>query len=166
MPVVTLRLWTLRVHPFNDEGCAPSTKRSPIRPFAGLPNESANCARPGDGHRNAWPKRRICIAPMWVASSAASGTCLCGTSRSSRTHSAFRSLSCSRSLERFVEHRSLGGGTGPGHFVSHRFTVPSSEPSSRAIASSELPARCISCAVFCRSRNERFGAVFRQVSEQ
>jgi hypothetical protein len=42
--VVTLRLWTLRVHRFSHEGCAPSTRESPIKPFARLPTEFGNCA--------------------------------------------------------------------------------------------------------------------------
>jgi hypothetical protein len=79
------------VHPFNDEGCVPSTRRSPIKLLTPSPNESANCVTRGAGRRNAWPRRQICTAPMWAESSAASGTCLCGTSRSLPTHLGFPS---------------------------------------------------------------------------
>jgi hypothetical protein len=51
--VVTLRLWTLRVHPLNDESCALSIKRSPIKPFASSPTESANFAQRGAGRKSA-----------------------------------------------------------------------------------------------------------------
>ena len=91
--VVTLRLWTLRVHPFNDEGCAPSIRRSPIRPFVSLPSASANCARLGTGRRSAWLRKQICTEPTSAGSSADCGMCRCTTSPSWRTRSAFPSRS-------------------------------------------------------------------------
>ena len=105
--VVTLRLWTLRVHPLNDEICAPSIKKSPIKPFASSPTEFVNCAPRGAGRRSAWRKRRIYIEPTWAASSARFEMSRCGTSLSLRTHYVFPSRSCFAEIEDLASRTSI-----------------------------------------------------------
>ena len=75
------------MHPFNDEGCAPSIKRLLIRPFASSPSGSANCAQPGGGHKSAWPRNQICTEPISVGSNADCEISRCITSLNSRTPS-------------------------------------------------------------------------------